>query len=285
MKIRPEVLIGLNIIFSLMCCADSLAQDRAASPPPNTTSSSNSQNRQVAAAPHPTSQEPVEVLSDTQGVDVHSYLEGVMARVRKSWYGRIPEAARVPLVKRGVVALEFRIMPNGTITGVHYGEKSGDASLDQAAFDGIVGSSPLQPLPSDFSCQFLALRFRFYYNPDKNQAAQGRSESKTLIPCVTTKIRMAPTVTLVQSRNTHEIACGETQQLSAIVTGIDNPMLKWSIAGTGCVASECGDISKDGIYTAPTKIPSPPDITITATLDGSPDDSASLTLTIVQPKH
>jgi hypothetical protein len=48
------------------------------------------------------------------------------------------------------------------ITGV-----SGDVSLDRAAWGGITASNPFAPLPSEYHAPYLALRFRFYYNPQK----------------------------------------------------------------------------------------------------------------------
>jgi outer membrane biosynthesis protein TonB len=44
---------------------------------------------------------------------------------------------------------------------------SGDTALDRAAWGGITNSNPFPPLPSEFGGQFLALRFHFYYNPDR----------------------------------------------------------------------------------------------------------------------
>jgi outer membrane biosynthesis protein TonB len=46
---------------------------------------------------------------------------------------------------------------------------SGDVSLDRAAWGGITNSNPFPPLPAEFRGQYLALRFRFYYNPDRNE--------------------------------------------------------------------------------------------------------------------
>jgi hypothetical protein len=44
---------------------------------------------------------------------------------------------------------------------------SSDVALDRAAWGGIVGSNPFQPLPKEFPGQYLGLRIYFYYNPDK----------------------------------------------------------------------------------------------------------------------
>ena len=40
---------------------------------------------------------------------------------------------------------------------------------DRAAKGGITAVNPFQPLPATFRGEYLALRFRFLYNPDRNQ--------------------------------------------------------------------------------------------------------------------
>ncbi len=109
----------------------------------------------------------LEVLSDTQGVDFGPYLERVLQRVRMNWYNLIPEAARAPLMEKGKVAIEFAITPDGKVAGMKLTSPSGDVALDRAAWGGITASNPFAPLPSEFHGPYLALRFRFYYNPAK----------------------------------------------------------------------------------------------------------------------
>jgi hypothetical protein len=46
---------------------------------------------------------------------------------------------------------------------------SGDVPLDRAAYAGIKASDPFPPLPTEFGGPYLALRFRFYYNPTKDE--------------------------------------------------------------------------------------------------------------------
>ena len=60
----------------------------------------------------------LEVLSDTQGVDFGPYLSRVLDAVRRNWYILIPEEARAPLMKRGKLAIEFVILPDGKIAGM-----------------------------------------------------------------------------------------------------------------------------------------------------------------------
>ena len=111
----------------------------------------------------------MEIMSDTMGVDFGPYLSRVLHVVRQNWYTLIPEVARPPLMKRGKVSIEFAIMKDGSIAGMKLIFPSGDSSLDRAAWGGILGSNPFPPLPTEFRGDYLALRFHFYYNPDRNE--------------------------------------------------------------------------------------------------------------------
>jgi len=111
---------------------------------------------------------PMEVLSDTMGVDFGPYLQRVLHDVRENWYNLIPEVARPPIMKKGKVSIEFAITKQGQVAGMRLIGPSGDVSLDRAAWGGITGSNPFPPLPNEFNGQYLALRFHFYYNPDRN---------------------------------------------------------------------------------------------------------------------
>lgn len=111
--------------------------------------------------------EAVDILSDTQGVDFGPYLAGVLEKVRRNWYNFIPEEARSPLFKQGKLAIQFIIDKNGSVEGMRLNPGSGDVALDRAAWGGITASNPFSPLPKEFTGPYLALRFRFYYNPDR----------------------------------------------------------------------------------------------------------------------
>ncbi len=110
----------------------------------------------------------MDILSDTMGVDFGPYLSRVLAAVRMNWYNLIPEVARPPLMKKGKVSIEFAILKDGSVAGMRLEGPSGDVSLDRAAWGGITASTPFPPLPAEFRGNYLALRFHFYYNPDKN---------------------------------------------------------------------------------------------------------------------
>lgn len=107
----------------------------------------------------------LDILSDTQGVDFGPYLQRILEDVRLNWYRLIPESAEM---KKGKLAIEFAITKDGNIADMRLVATSGDAALDRAAWGGIYTSNPFPPLPNEFNGPYLALRFRFYYNPDKS---------------------------------------------------------------------------------------------------------------------
>ncbi|HEX8816384.1 MAG TPA: TonB C-terminal domain-containing protein [Terriglobales bacterium] len=110
---------------------------------------------------------PMDVLSDTMGVDFGPYLQRVLHDVRINWYNLVPESAKPPIMKKGKVSIEFAIMKDGSVAGMKLIATSGDVALDRGAWGGITASNPFPPLPTEFGGQYLALRFHFYYNPDK----------------------------------------------------------------------------------------------------------------------
>jgi TonB family protein len=106
----------------------------------------------------------LDILSDTQGVDFGPYLQRILQDVKDNWYNLIPESAEM---KKGKLAIEFAITKDGKVADMRLIATSGDVALDRAAWGGINASNPFPPLPAEFSGPYLALRFRFYYNPDK----------------------------------------------------------------------------------------------------------------------
>lgn len=106
----------------------------------------------------------VEILSDTQGVDFHPYLQQALFRIKTNWYNVILEVARPPIMKSGIVIIEFAILKDGKVSGMALQKPSGDVDLDRAAWGGITASAPFTALPSEFAGSYLALRVKFVYN-------------------------------------------------------------------------------------------------------------------------
>ncbi|MGB6742302.1 MAG: hypothetical protein WBE38_01505 [Terracidiphilus sp.] len=118
---------------------------------------------------HPGASGGVQVLSDTQGVDFSSWLARWHYDTERTWDPLIPDEVNPPISKAGVVAIEFKVLPNGRLMpdSVHLVGRSGDTALDRAAWGALTGSS-YPPLPSDFHGPYLELRAYFLYNMQPN---------------------------------------------------------------------------------------------------------------------
>ena len=96
----------------------------------------------------------------------------MLQAVRDNWYALIPAEANAPELKSGTLVIEFRIQRDGRVTGMKIVSSSGDIALDRAAWGGITASNPFVPLPAEFTGPYLALRFRFRYNPKNRSRKQ-----------------------------------------------------------------------------------------------------------------
>lgn len=97
------------------------------------------------------------------------------------------------------------------------------------------------------------------------------------------------TVTLTQSINVSvsptaaRVVTDGKQQFSATVSGLTNSNVTWSVSGKGCVGAACGVVLQSGVYTAPSVVPNPAQVNVTATSDADGVTAASATVTIFAP--
>ncbi len=119
------------------------------------------------------SQNGVQILSPTNGVDFKPYLNALVQQVRRKWYASMPEAALKG--EKGEAIVRFRIESNGNAEGVVLETSSGKDVFDEAAIQAIRDSGRFQPLPQTFKGPSLSLRFIFNYNvrpaPEETLAA------------------------------------------------------------------------------------------------------------------
>jgi outer membrane biosynthesis protein TonB len=109
----------------------------------------------------------VQVLSDTQGVDFSNWLQRWHWETQRTWDPLIPDEVNAPINKSGVVAIRFKVLPNGRLMegGMVLEGRSGDVALDRAAWGALTGSN-YPPLPRDFHGPYLELRAYFLYNTE-----------------------------------------------------------------------------------------------------------------------
>ena len=107
----------------------------------------------------------VQVLSDTQGVDFGNWLQRWHWETEHTWDPLIPDEVNSPINKSGMVAIRFKVLPNGRLMdgSLILEGRSGDVALDRAAWGALTGSN-YPPLPRDFHGPYLELRAYFLYN-------------------------------------------------------------------------------------------------------------------------
>ena len=155
MRLAKQWVVGI-LIVSASLLAQRNAPPSAVNPP-----ASSAVEATDNAAASPATLGPLEVLTDTMGVDFNPYLARVLHDVKQNWYALIQESASW---KKGRVVLEFYIMKDGSVAGLKVVGSSGDVAMDRPAYGSITGSNPLPPLPIEFTGPYLGLRFSYYYN-------------------------------------------------------------------------------------------------------------------------
>ena len=104
-------------------------------------------------------------------------------------------------------------------------------------------------------------------------STKSASATVTIIPAVVVSI--SPTAV--------QVVTGNSQQFTATVAGATNTGVAWSVTGSGCSGSACGTVNSSGLYTAPSTIPTPAQVSVTATSKADSTKSATAVVTIIPP--
>lgn len=105
-----------------------------------------------------------QILTPTEGVDFSSYIQRLLATLKRNWYAVMPESAMMG--DKGMVSTTFQINRDGSIPSPDplLERTSGKGPLDNAAMSAIHASNPFEPLPSEFKGPYIRLRIVFLYN-------------------------------------------------------------------------------------------------------------------------
>lgn len=110
-----------------------------------------------------------QILTDTQGVDFSSYIQRLLASLKRNWYYVMPQSAIMG--DRGMVYTTFQINRDGSVPAPDpiLERTSGKEPLDVAAMSAIHTSNPFEPLPAEFKGPYIRLRIVFLYNVPPDQ--------------------------------------------------------------------------------------------------------------------
>jgi len=94
----------------------------------------------------------------------------------------------------------------------------------------------------------------------------------------TATVNLIANIAVTVTPSSVHVSPGKQQQFTAVVSGTNNQRVTWNLSGTGCTGITCGQITATGLYTAPTNIPNPNTVTVSATSAQSPDKVGTATV-------
>jgi TonB family protein len=89
------------------------------------------------------------------------YVAALRNRISANW---LLSTVSPNIVSAPRVYLEFEILRDGTITGLHMTQASGIPEVDRSALRAVLASSPLAPLPPDYSGGSVRVDFYFDFH-------------------------------------------------------------------------------------------------------------------------
>jgi hypothetical protein len=90
----------------------------------------------------------------------------------------------------------------------------------------------------------------------------------------------APTVTLSISPTSATVRVRQNRQFTATIQGTTNTSATWKVNGVTGGNSTVGTISQTGLYRAPSSVPSPSTVTVSATSAADPTQTATASVTV-----
>lgn len=99
----------------------------------------------------------------------------------------------------------------------------------------------------------------------------------------TATVTVTQAVGISVSPTTATVDAGQSLQFNATVANATNTAVAWSVNGTTGGSPTTGTISASGVYTAPTSFPGITQVTVTATSQADPNETASAVVTLAQP--
>ncbi|HEX4643559.1 MAG TPA: hypothetical protein VH161_08820, partial [Candidatus Acidoferrales bacterium] len=91
----------------------------------------------------------------------------------------------------------------------------------------------------------------------------------------------SPAVTITVTPASARPYQGETWQFRAAVQNAANPAIEWQVNGINGGNSQYGTIDLNGLYTAPSAVPSPPTVTVSAALQSNTTKIGSASVTVL----
>src|SRR5712692_8655865 len=153
---------------------------------------------------------------------------------------------------------------NTAVTWLVNGTLGGDSTLGTISSTGLYTAPSSVPSPSSVTVTAQSVA-------DTSKSASANVNIS------------APSVSVSISPTGAALQVGHSQQFTATVSNTSNTAVTWLVNGTVGGDSTLGTISSTGLYTAPSSVPSPSSVTVTAQSVADTSKSASATVNISAP--
>lgn len=153
--------------------------------------------------------------------------------------------------------------PNGNVVWKVNGVLGGSATTGTITQAGLYAAPAAIPATGSVSVQAVSVA---------NDNSVGTA---------TVTLRQAVGISITPTTAT--VDAGQSLQFNATVTNATNTAVNWSVNGTTGGSASVGAISASGVYTAPGTFPGLSQVTVTATSQADPNESASAVVTLAQP--
>jgi hypothetical protein len=174
-----------------------------------------------------------------------------------------PTSASVPTASTGSFTATVTGTPNTAVAWSLTGAGCSGSScgtLSTSSLSAVYTAPLVAPSPASVTLMATSMA----------DATKSASASVTIMSGIV--VTVTPTST--------SVVTGATQQLTASVVGTSNTAVTWTVQGAGCSALACGTIDSNGLYTAPSAVPSPATVTVTATSSADPSKTGSTSVAI-----
>jgi serine protease len=171
-----------------------------------------------------------------------------------------PATASVQIAGTQSFAVSLANATDNSVTWAVNGVAGGNSTVGTISSDGAYTAPSTFPAASSVTITAI------------NSSVQGAAQ----VTFVTPVLAVSPASGSVQT--------GATQAFTASLTGTSNTAVAWQVNGVvGGSSTTTGTISTTGLYTAPSNVPSPPTVTITAISAADRSVTATSSVTITAP--
>lgn len=172
-----------------------------------------------------------------------------------------PGSAQIAVGATGQFTAKVTGTPNTTVAWSIHGAGCSGSACGTISSSGLYTAPETPPNPAQVTVTATAM-------------ADGVTTASAIVTIIVpVAISISPT--------TDSVTVGQQQQFRVRVSGTTNTAVVWSVSGSGCSGTACGNVTPAGLYTAPAAVPTPATVIVKATSKANTSASASAVVSIL----